>query len=78
MVVVVAGACVVVVAAGVVVVVVAPGEVVVVVVGACVVVVVAAAHGSGEQVPGPLSMPPLFWHARRVFTWHIDMPLPTV
>jgi len=56
-------------------------EVVVVVVGGRVVVVevvvvdevvevVAPAQGLGEHVPGPMLMPPLFWHAFAVFSWH--------
>jgi len=40
-------------------------------------VVVVAAHGFGEHVPGPMSMPPLCWHARGAFNWHFAAP-PTV
>ena len=40
-------------------------------------VVVAAAQGFGEHVPGPMSMPPLCWHARGAFNWHFAAP-PTV
>jgi len=55
-------------------------EVVVLVVGGGVIVVedvdvvVVAAHGFGEHVPEPLSMPPLCWHARGVFSWHFAAP----
>jgi len=55
-------------------------EVVVLVVGGGVIVVedvdvvVVAAHGFGEHVPGPLSMPPLCWHERGVFSWHFAVP----
>ena len=52
--------------------------VVVVVVVEDVDVVVGAAQGFGEHVPLPMLIPPLFWHARLVFTWHIVAPLPTV
>ena len=38
-------------------------------------VAVAPPHGSGLQVPGPMSMLPLFWHARLVFTRHFVAPL---
>jgi len=44
--------------------------VLVVVVEVVEVVVVAPAHGFGLQVPGPMSMPLLFWHALLVFSWH--------
>src|SRR2546425_13121812 len=40
-------------------------------------VVVVAAHGFGDQVPEPMSMPPLCWHARGAFNWHFAAP-PTV
>src|SRR6266571_4178668 len=55
-------------------------EVVLVVVGGGVIVVedvvvvdvvVIPVQGFGEHVPGPMSMPPLCWHARGVFTWHL-------
>jgi len=41
-------------------------------------VAVAPPHGSGLQVPGPASMPPFFWQARRLFTRHFGAPLPPV
>src|SRR5436305_809685 len=34
-------------------------------------------QGFGEHVPGPMSMPPLCWHARGAFNWHFAAP-PTV
>jgi hypothetical protein len=39
-------------------------------------VAVAPPHGSGSQLPGPMSMPPFFWQARLVFTRHFAAPLP--
>src|SRR2546425_956685 len=36
--------------------------------------VVVAAQGFEEHVPGPMSMPPLCWHERGLFTWHIAAP----
>jgi hypothetical protein len=56
----------------------------VVVVGASVVVVLvgdggaAPPHGSGLQVPGPMSRPPFLRHARGVFTRHLETPLALV
>ena len=41
-------------------------------------VAVAPPHGSGLQVPGPMSMPPFFWQARRLFARHFGTPLPPV
>ena len=38
-------------------------------------VVVGAAQGLGEHVPLPMLIPPLFWHARGLFTWQIAVPL---
>jgi len=55
-----------------------------VVVGASVVVVLvgdaaaALPHGSGSQVPGPMSMPPFVRQARGLFTRHFVAPLAAV